>query len=70
MEPNIRNSRLDTLALSFEDRLKLTPAFALNGGVRPEVITLARDGFKGYRSPKRGRRSPTGQPTPTNRYPT
>lgn len=40
-----RNSRLDTIALSFEDRLKLTPAFALIGGVRLEDLTLARDGI-------------------------
>jgi hypothetical protein len=40
-----RNSRLDTIALSFEDRLKLTPAFALIGGVRLEDLTLARNGI-------------------------
>jgi len=45
MDPDIRNSRLDTLAASFEDRLKLTSAFALIGGVRLEDFTLARDGI-------------------------
>jgi iron complex outermembrane recepter protein len=42
--PDTRNSRLDDIAASFEDRLKLTPAFALIGGVRFDDITLARDG--------------------------
>ena len=32
--PNIRNSRLNDVAGSFEDRLKITPVFALIGGVR------------------------------------
>jgi len=45
MEPDVRNSRLDTVAGSFEDRLKITPWFALIGGVRLQAITLARDGF-------------------------
>jgi iron complex outermembrane receptor protein len=44
MMPNIRNSRLDTVAASFEDRLKLTPAFGLIGGVRFDDFTLTRDG--------------------------
>ena len=39
-----RNSKLDDIAGSFEDRLKLTPAFALIGGVRIERLTLSRDG--------------------------
>jgi iron complex outermembrane receptor protein len=39
-----RNSKLDDIAGSFEDRLKLTPAFALIGGVRVERLTLSRDG--------------------------
>jgi iron complex outermembrane receptor protein len=43
-EPNIRNSHLDTLAASVEDRLKLTPMLALIGGVRVDDFTLARDG--------------------------
>jgi iron complex outermembrane recepter protein len=44
-EPDIRNSRLDTIAGSFEDRLKLTPIFALIGGIRVDDFTLARDGI-------------------------
>jgi iron complex outermembrane receptor protein len=40
-----RHSRLDTIAGSFEDRLKLTSAFALIGGVRLEDLTLARNGI-------------------------
>jgi iron complex outermembrane receptor protein len=43
-EPNIRNSRLDTLAGSIEDRLKLTPTLALIGGVRVDDFSLTRDG--------------------------
>ncbi len=43
-EPDIRNSHLDTLAGSFEDRLKLTPMFALIGGVRVDDFRLERDG--------------------------
>lgn len=42
---DIRDSRLDVVAGSFEDRLKLTPWFALIGGVRLEDMTLTRDGF-------------------------
>ena len=42
---DIRNSHLDTLAGSFEDRLKLTPMFALIGGIRIDDFTLARDGI-------------------------
>ena len=44
MSPNIRNSRLDTVALSLEDRLKITPWFALVGGIRVDDLNLARDG--------------------------
>ncbi len=44
-QPNIRNSRLDNVALSIEDRLKITPWFALIGGVRVEDLTLSRDGI-------------------------
>jgi iron complex outermembrane recepter protein len=40
-----RVSRLDTVAASFEDRLKLTPSFALIGGVRIEDISLNRNGW-------------------------
>jgi iron complex outermembrane receptor protein len=39
-----RNSKLNDIAGSFEDRLKLTPTFALIGGVRVERLTLSRDG--------------------------
>jgi iron complex outermembrane recepter protein len=39
-----RNSKLDDIAGAFEDRLKLTPAFALIGGVRVDRLTLSRDG--------------------------
>jgi iron complex outermembrane receptor protein len=40
-----RNSRLDDVAGSFEDRLKLTSALALIGGVRLEDLTLASNGI-------------------------
>jgi iron complex outermembrane recepter protein len=43
-QPNIRNSRLDNLAVSIEDRLKITPMLALIGGIRAEDLTLSRDG--------------------------
>jgi iron complex outermembrane receptor protein len=42
--PDTRISRLTDLAGSFEDRLKLTSAFALIGGVRLEQLTLDRSG--------------------------
>ncbi len=42
--PDTRISKLTDIAGSFEDRLKLTSAFALIGGVRLEDITLARQG--------------------------
>jgi iron complex outermembrane recepter protein len=42
--PNTRNSRLTDVAGSFEDRLKITPVFALIGGVRLEQLTLNRFG--------------------------
>ena len=45
VSPDIRNSRLDEVAASFEDRLKLTSALALIGGVRLEDLTLARNGI-------------------------
>jgi iron complex outermembrane receptor protein len=41
----IRDKQLDTAALSFEDRLKLTPWFALIGGLRFEHITLDSTGL-------------------------
>jgi iron complex outermembrane receptor protein len=43
-EPNTRISRLTDIAGSFEDRLKITSAFALIGGVRLEDLTLDRSG--------------------------
>jgi iron complex outermembrane receptor protein len=39
-----RNNWLDDVALSFEDRLKLTSAFALIGGVRVEDLRMTRNG--------------------------
>jgi iron complex outermembrane receptor protein len=42
--PDTRNSRLTDIAASFEDRLKLTSAFALIGGVRLEEFKLDRAG--------------------------
>ncbi len=42
--PDTRNSRLTDIAASFEDRLKLTSAFALIGGVRLEELKLDRSG--------------------------
>jgi iron complex outermembrane receptor protein len=44
MEPDIRTSHLDTLSGSIEDRIKLTPMFALIGGVRVDDFKLTRDG--------------------------
>jgi len=44
LQLSTRNSTLDDIAGSFEDRLKLTPVFALIGGVRVERLTLSRDG--------------------------
>jgi iron complex outermembrane receptor protein len=38
-------THVDNLALSFEDRLKITPTFALIGGVRVEDIELTRTAF-------------------------
>ena len=42
--PDIRNKQLDDVALAFEDRLKLTPQFALIGGVRVDDWTLTSNG--------------------------
>lgn len=42
--PNIRNKELDDVALAFEDRLKITPEFALIGGVRADDWTLKSNG--------------------------
>ncbi len=44
MEPNVRDSHLNTFAASIEDRIKLTPMFALIGGVRVDDFTLGRSG--------------------------
>jgi iron complex outermembrane receptor protein len=62
-QPNIRNSRLDNVALSVEDRLKITPWLALIGGIRAEDLTLTRDGsnFDGS--------IPVGQPFTRNWQP-
>ena len=59
-QPDIRNGRLDTVAVSVEDRLKLTPMFALIGGLRLDDFTLSRNGtnFDGT--------TPAGQPFTKN----
>jgi iron complex outermembrane recepter protein len=44
MFPDVRNIRLDTVAAAVEDRIKLTSAFALIGGVRLDNFTLTKDG--------------------------
>ena len=44
-QPNYRNSKLDNVAVTIEDRLKLTPWLALIGGIRAENLTLTRDGI-------------------------
>ena len=54
--PDTRDSRLDDVAGSFEDRLKVTPAFALIGGYALEAFTLDRSGVNFDGS------IPTGQP--------
>ena len=43
-DPDTRISRLTDVAASVEDRLKITPAFALIGGVRVDDYTLDRSG--------------------------
>jgi len=43
LEPDTINKRLDTVAASVEDRLKLTPWLALIGGLRFEHIELGSD---------------------------
>lgn len=43
--PNIRNKRLDDAAVAFEDRLKITSAFALIGGVRVDDWSLHSSGI-------------------------
>ncbi len=42
--PDTRNKRLDDIAGAFEDRLKITPEFALIGGIRLDDWTLASNG--------------------------
>ncbi len=42
--PDIRNKQLDDVALAFEDRLKITPEFALIGGVRVDYWRLSSNG--------------------------
>jgi iron complex outermembrane receptor protein len=44
MEPDVRDSHLNTFAASIEDRIKLSPMFALIGGVRVDDFTLGRSG--------------------------
>ena len=43
--PNIRNKQLTDIAAAFEDRLKVTPEFALIGGVRVDDWTLKSNGI-------------------------
>ena len=43
--PDIRNKELDDVAVAAEDRLKLTPEFALIGGVRVDDWTLKSNGI-------------------------
>jgi iron complex outermembrane recepter protein len=42
--PDTRNRRLDDVAVALEDRLKITPAIALIGGIRVDDYTLSGDG--------------------------
>ena len=66
-------------ALAFEDRLKLTPTFALIGGIRVEEIELARTAYRrrtafcgpptAIRSPRPSRRLPAASATPGKRCP-
>jgi iron complex outermembrane recepter protein len=44
LEPDTRTKRLNTVAVSFEDRLKPTSWLALIGGIRFEHMTLNSDG--------------------------
>lgn len=54
--PGVRNKQLNDLAGAVEDRLKVTPAFALIGGVRVDDWTLSSNGVNFDGS------IPTGQP--------
>ena len=62
-QPGFRNSTLENLAGSVEDRLKITPWFALIGGIRLEDIRLTRDGINFDGS------VPAGQPFTKNWQP-
>jgi iron complex outermembrane receptor protein len=62
-QPNYRNSKLDDVAVTIEDRLKLTPWLALIGGIRAENLTLTRDGINFDGS------IPAGQPFATTWQP-
>jgi len=62
-QPGFRNSTLETLAGSVEDRLKITPWFALIGGIRLEDFRLTRDGINFDGS------IPAGQPFSQNWQP-
>jgi iron complex outermembrane receptor protein len=42
--PDTRNKQLDDVAVALEDRLKITPEFALIGGIRVDDWTLASNG--------------------------
>ena len=74
LEPDIHNKRLDIVALSFEDRLKVTPWLALIGGLRLEHMTLEQRRRQlrrldpaGQPSPRHGIRSPIVRPSPWSR---
>jgi iron complex outermembrane recepter protein len=54
--PDIRNKQLNDVAGALEDRLKLTPAFALIGGIRVDDWTLTSNGVNFDGS------IPTGEP--------
>jgi len=45
LETLTRTSVLDTVSQSFEDRLKITPTFALIGGVRIDELEIYRNGL-------------------------
>ena len=62
-QPNIRNSKLDDVAVTIEDRLKITPWLALIGGIRAENLSLTRDGINFDGS------IPAGQPFTKNWQP-
>jgi iron complex outermembrane receptor protein len=45
MSPDTRNNELDTIALSAEDSLKITPWLTLLGGIRVDDFSLTRNGI-------------------------